>query len=299
MTKNNCSKETYLRDTQVSTYDKTSALLVALIIVTSMVTLLAFMVWVMSFELNLVGNKKPWEPVMQPGPEEEPELVDGDEQDPEEPGAEFPEAQTPQVANSLLALTTAVSSVPANKFEKLDGNAELMGPGFGPGERRIPGTWIDDEILPEPNRWRIDYSATTPDEYFEQLEHFNVELGAVSRRSNRIDLISNLTDETPDTDVTDKASEKRIYFSYQTGRLKRWDLSVARKAGVDDIEERIIVQFYEEDVREILRKLEEEAITRDNKSLEEVKRCHFKVKSTEDGFEFYIDEILYRPLPRS
>ena len=134
-------------------------------------------------------------------------------------------------------------------------------------------------------------------EYVQQLEFFDVELGAVSKTTARIDLISNLTSSKPTLSFTDRSSEKRLYFSYQASRLKKWDQHLARIAGVSDVTDRFIVQFYEPNVRQVLRELELAYAQDQGKRLLEVKRTYFRVKPRGSGYEYYVHKMEFRPLP--
>lgn len=288
-------QDVYVLDTRVSSFDMTSAFLIACIAVVGLMTFIAFLIWLTLFEWG--HAQKTVTPIELAGNDDRPE---GIAEDPEEPGVEeFPEVEQPQLADALEAMTDAVSSVKA-QLEKVDGNALEMGTGTGLGDIREKGRGSGTgRGIPEAERWRIEYSAKSVSEYTKQLQYFRIELGAVSKKTSRIDLISNISASRPSVNVTDKSNEKRIYFSYQASRLKRWDQSIARKAGISDIKQRIIVQFYEEDVRAILRRLEAEVYQAEGKDLLEVKRCHFRVRPRGNGYEFFVHKIEYRPMPRS
>jgi len=283
----------YTLDTRTSTYDKFNAFLISSITIVGTLVFLGILIWLTLFEWGTPTRTVAMEEMI--GNEDRPEGVADDWQ---EPGVEeFPEVEQPQLADAIEALTDAVSSVRA-QVEEYDGNAVKMGTGTGLGDERERGSGRGNaRAIPEAQRWRIQYSAKTLGEYAKQLEYFEVELGAVSKTTARIDLISNLMASKPSLSFTDRSSEKRLYFSYRASRLKKWDQFLAKKAGVGDITQRIIVQFYEEPVRAQLRQLEKERFTSDGKSLMEVKKTHFRVRPKGNGFEYYVHRIEYRPLP--
>ncbi len=288
-------EDKYVLDTRVSTYDKTSAFLIASVMILGLMTFLAFLIWLTLFE----WGSAPTAVVLQEeaGNDDRPEGVAEDWQ---EPGVEeFPEVPEPQLADSLEALTESVSSVKA-RLEKYDGNAPLMGAGSGLGDIRAsgPGNGTGN-ALSEAKRWKIEYSATRVAEYAKQLDYFRVQLGAVSKTTPRIDLISDLTQSRPRSNYTNKSEEKRIYFSYAASRLKRWDQALARRAGVTDVNTRDIVQFYEEDVRGNLRLLEAQYIAKEGKTVIDVEKCYFRVRPKGSGYEYYVHKVEYRLAPRA
>ena len=62
-----------------------------------------------------------------------------------------------------------------------------MGTGSGLGDKRArgPGTG-NANIIPEWERWKIEYQASTMGEYMAILEFFDIYLGSVSQISNQI-----------------------------------------------------------------------------------------------------------------
>jgi len=184
-------------------------------------------------------------------------------------------------------------------LEKYDGNALQMGSGTGLGDIRERGKGRGNTpLVPEADRWRIEYSTRTMAEYKSQLENFNIELGALSRTTGRIDLVSDLTRSKPTRDITSRAQEKRLYFSHTRLRLRKWDQRIVQTAGVDDIRQRIVVQFYDDPTRQILRDLELKYISNAGKQLLEVQKTFYKIKPTSGGgYEFYVDRVEYRRPP--
>ncbi len=283
----------YEPDTRVSTYEKLSSFLIASIIIMGMMTLIGFMIWMTMFEWGSHTIVTPMQE--QFGNDDRPEGVADDWQ---EPGVEeFPEVEQPQLADALEALTDAVSSVAA-QLEKVDGNALQMGTGPGLGDIRERGKGRgNSRLVPEAQRWRIEYSASSMGEYRTQLDFFKIELGALSKTTGRIDLIRDLTRPTPTRDFTSRVNEKRLYFSHTQQNLRRWDQRIAQDAGVTDILERIIVQFYGEPTRQNLRDIEDAYIKQEGRELLEVQRTFYRIRPRGNGYEFYVHKVEYRLPP--
>ncbi len=151
-------------------------------------------------------------------------------------------------------------------------------------------------MVPEAKRWQIEYSASSLREYLNQLAHFQVELGAVSQNTNRIDLVFNLTAARPERSQTSREDEKRIYFAYNQSRLKQWDRSTISRAGVDPTG-RLVVQFYNDDTRSQLRFLEQQHIQREGRELMEVEKTIYRVRPAANGYEYFVHDVTYRKLP--
>jgi hypothetical protein len=283
-------------DTRVSSYDKTSAMLVAAVIVVGALVFVLFMVWLTLFAGR--GAATPLPPITElAGNDNRPEGVADDWQP---PGVdEFPEIEQPQLADALEAVTDSVSSVRA-QLEKVDGDSAQMGRGPGLGDRRARGPGSGDgNIIPEWERWKIEYEAGTMAEYMDILESFDIYLGAVSQISNQILFFDNLNDSRPAMTVGTRNSPEadNLYFRNTRSRLKRWDQNKVL-AGGGDVDNKIVVQFYPPAVRETLLRLEQAEYLAAGKDLDEVRQTLFRCRAAGGGYEYYVEDISYRPKPR-
>ena len=219
------SKFGYVKsDTTVSSYDRLSAILIACITIIGFMTTILFLIWLTTdvdysaptqlaeiTEIGDTGDEKP----------------EGFEDDAFEPGVEeFPEVETPQLAQSIEAVTDAVSSVRANS-EKVSGDAAQMGKGKGFGAREGgPGGGGGDGI-PEFKRWKINYEAADIGTYKQQLSFFGIDIGVV-RRDN--DDVYRISDPAGKAEVikSSRANEKSLYFAHIKKRMMRWDQAITR-----------------------------------------------------------------------
>lgn len=283
-------------DTRVSNYDKTSAMLVAGVIVIGALVFILFMIWLTLFSWR--GAVKPPPPILElAGNDNRPEGVADDWQP---PGVEeFPEVTEPQLADALEAVTDSISSVRA-QLEKVDGNAAEMGTGSGLGDKRARGPGSGGaNIIPEWERWKIEYEAGTMAEYMAILEHFDIYLGSVSQISNQILFFDNLNNASPTMTAGNRESPlaQNLYFRNTTSRLKRWDQNKVQ-AGGGDLNNKIVVQFYPPAVRQMLLELEQAEYHAAGRDLTEVRRTQFRCRPAGSGYEYYLHEIQYRPKPK-
>lgn len=251
-----------------------------------------FLIWLTSivdFSRRTTGPLV--EAVDEPG-DEKPK---GEEDDVLEPGVEeFPEVETPQLANALEAVTDAVSSVRAS-LEKRSGSAAQMGRGRGVGSRDGgPGSGGDG--VPEYKRWIISYESPDIQTYAEQLSFLKVDIGVVGQTKPEIirvrDPASAKTLIRSDRKAENAA--KSLYFMHKKERLKRWDRELCQQAGETVDEDELTVQFYPEETRQKIRLAEAEALQGTGKRVQDVKNTFFKVEPDGSGYKFTVTDILYR-----
>ncbi len=276
-------------ETTVSSFDAVNAFLIASLMVVGTLVTILFLIWLTmimdrraqtqnSFVVDAsFGNEKP----------------EGFADDVFEPGVEeFPEVETPQLADALEAITDAVSSVRAS-IEARDGDAAQMGKGGGFGSREGgPGTG-NFKGVPEHKRWKIEYDTPNINEYAQQLSFFDIEIGVVSNTSNDVVRIRNVGNAAEVIPTSRQAENKTLFFVHEKQRLRRWDESLARRNGVD-FQEKFTVQFYPESTRQLLRQAEGQYLQEQGRELAEVRRTRFKVVSDGNGFLFQVTGVEYQ-----
>jgi hypothetical protein len=284
------SKFGYVKsDTTVSSYDRLSAILIACITIIGFMTTILFLIWLTTdvdysaptqlaeiTEIGDTGDEKP----------------EGFEDDAFEPGVEeFPEVETPQLAQSIEAVTDAVSSVRANS-EKVSGDAAQMGKGKGFGAREGgPGGGGGDGI-PEFKRWKINYEAADIGTYKQQLSFFGIDIGVV-RRDN--DDVYRISDPAGKAEVikSSRANEKSLYFAHIKKRMMRWDQAIAAAAGVDSNNANLI-QFYPDKARLRIRAQEAQFLAKDQRQLADIRQTVIKLATLDNGFDFVVEDVVYR-----
>ena len=278
------SKPSSLPETSVSNYERISAAMTAIITVLGILVTLALLIWMM-----FVFRARRTEAVAItdfPGAVGEKAPL-GEAEDLEEPGVEeFPEVEVPQLTDALEAVTDAVSTVQA-RLEKVDGSSPAMGTGSGLGHREGGG---EGGTGGNPyDRWRIEYASSDIQTYSQQLTFFAIEIGVVSRNTQRIDLVNNLSRPTPLLKTpTTRRDERRIYLTHVNPKLRQWDQTLVRRAGINSTQGRFIVQFYPPSLAAELLKLETEYAQANGKDLKNVVQTLFKVREAGQGYEYYV-----------
>jgi hypothetical protein len=284
------SKFRYVKsDIKVSSYDRLSAILIAAITIIGFMTTILFLIWLTTdvdytaptqgaeiIDIGDTGDEKP----------------EGFEDDAFEPGVEeFPEIETPQLAQAIEAVTDAVSSVRANS-EKVSGDAAEMGKGKGFGAREGGPGGGGGEGVPEFKRWKINYEAPDIDTYKRQLSFFNIDIGVVRRVDDDVFRIS---DPAGKSEVvrSSREKEKSLYFAHIKRRMMRWDEAIAQDAGVET-ENANLIQFYPNSVRARIRQQEAAFLNKDQRQLSDIRQTVIKLVAVADGFDFVVEDILYR-----
>jgi hypothetical protein len=278
----------------VSSYDRAAGWMIALNILVGSSVLLAFLIWlssVLEFKpdqamLTLVEN------VAGRG-----DHAAGFARDVEAPGIEELEEETePQVEQLLEAVTDVVSNQAA-ALDAMNTNMFSSNVGSGLGDSRPPGPLGEGEdIIPRAERWEIRYNSNSIDAYAKQLDFFQIELGAVGGKKT-VDYASNLAASSPARrEGPGGDAEQRLYMTWTTGALKRFDRQLLQKASIPT-QGRIIAQFYPQNVENVLANLEDSYMKQNGKShIRQVKRTVFGVKRTGRGFEYYVISQTYRAI---
>lgn len=281
---------------RVSKYDKAGGLLIALlIIVGAFVGVLLFM-W-LTQSIVIVRTVPPVKIIDEPmGRGDAPAGVG---RDMEEPGVEeLADVQEPQLAQTLEAVTSAVSSQAAT-LDALEGDAPVMGTGKGRGDSRSAGPGGDGNanIVPRWERWEVRYTANNIKAYAAQLDYFNVELAAVGGGRPAVDYASKLSSPTPVARTGASKDEKRLRLTWTGGALKDFDQQLLRQAGIET-NRRLVMQFYTPEAENQLAAIETKEMEAKKKKLTEIKKTVFGVRAAAGGkYEFYLVSQDYRVAP--
>lgn len=276
-----------LADIKVSTYDRVSAGLWALILIFGVLALIVVMMWLQLQSKKRAGaDQMLIVPILAPGEigEDKP-LGIGD--DAEDPGVEdFPEVEIPQLADAVEAVTDAPSRV-RGMLAAVDGTEVEMGKGRGLGSRGGGGGGGGGGSA---ERWSIEYESENYPKYLEQITSFGVEIGFVSKVTDQVEIIYDLTTE-PKIRTTTKIGERRVFFIHANSKLRQWDQRVSQSAGVK-LPGKIMCQFYPKTVTARLAALEAAEAQRRGMQIAQIKRTLFKVRDAGGNFEYYVADII-------
>lgn len=279
-------------ETEVSAYDKVNVTLQVLLLMIGLGVGLMLMIWLTShFKWRTPLAAVEISEEMLEGEEGE-KAPEGVAEDFFEPGVEeFPDVETPQLMDALEAVTNAVSSVRANNAF-MDGDAAEMGKGRGLGHKRGGGGG-GNGVIPEAKRWRIEYTAPDLDTYSKQLSAFQIDVGSIVKDNNDVFRLRDPAGARQVINSSRASEEKVLYFGHQKPKLRQWDERLLRKANVP-YSNSLVVQFYPESTRVILRGLEKQRLEQNQRNLKQVKNTIFRLQTGTKGPEFIVVDQIYR-----
>ena len=275
-------------ETKSSSYDRVNAILIAALLMFGFLFAVLFLIWVTSV-VDFSGPAGIHVEIT--GDEQGEEKPKGEADDAEDPGVEeFPEVETPQLANALEAVADSVSSI-QGALEKRSGSAKQMGKGSGFGSREGGGNGGDG--IPEYKRWIINYSAADTDTYAKQLSFFSIDIGVVAEAKQSIKRLADPGGARRVISSDRKTEAKNIYFIHKKQRFLAWDRALAERAGIDT-NAALTVLFYNDQTRQIIRVVEATKLQELGKTLADVKNTIFKVVPSGNGYQFEVTDIIYR-----
>lgn len=278
---------------RVSIYDRVASLLVALLVIVGLLVFTLFLLW---WAKRAMAANRPVEikAVEEFGGRNEPIAGVGSEL--EEPGVEeLAEVEQPQLADTLAAVTTAVTLQPAT-IDQLLGDADSVGQGHGLGDRSALGDGGDgsNSVIPRWDRWEIRFSASQIEGYAKQLDFFGIELAAMGGGRNEVQYASRLSLDTPLKRTGQSENEQRLRFGWKAGRLQDFDRQLLAKVGID-VANRVVVQFASAALEQELARQENERLA--GRDLAEVRKTVFGVESVGAGYRLFVLRQDFRPRP--
>lgn len=290
---------------RVSAYDNVASLLIALLILIGFVVLLLVIVW-LTTHLHFSREYVHVDLLEYAGRGDH---AAGFERDPEEPGLEeMEELMEPQIEATLEAVTDVVTSQTA-AFDAIEMSAAATSKGAGGmGDSRPPGPLGEGvtDVIPPWERWEIQFSTAGIDAYARQLDHFEIELGAIGGGSPNVDYASQLATASPRKRTGKPDEEKRMYMTWEknAGPMAVFDRQLAGKAGIK-IDRRSILQFYPKKTEQLLQNVEFQAAadargtTPQQLDPRVLLKTIFGVRSVRGGYEFFVVDQYFRPAPSS
>ena len=279
---------------QISHYEDVTSWLVALLLFIGFFVTLLGLIWLTKvFEFKQVAI--PIEFVEEKSGRGE--AAKGYARDLAEPGLEeLEELQEPQLQATLEAVSTMVSTKMA-ALDSLNTDATQTGKGSGLGDSRGEGEGGDGDSIPRWERWQIEYESDSLNKYAAQLDFFGIELGAAGGGRKFIDYARNFARGGSTRQGSGK-EEKRLYFTWNSGTLRRMDSQLLGRAGVTTTG-RVTLQFYPPKLEEQLFQLEmRNAVEKFGiKNPRYLRKTIFKVQSSGSGFQFKVVNQIRRDLP--
>lgn len=277
-------------ETRASLYDRINAILVASLVLVGFLFGTLCLIWLTSV-LDFSQRTGPGGTVIPTPDGDDTDVIEENDVD---PGVdEFPEVETLQLASHLQAVPDVVSSIRASQ-SNAEGDALNNGPGKDERRKGIPGPSDTDPGV-EHLRWKISYEALDIDTYAQMLSRLDIELGVVHETKQSIIRIADPADEMR-VIASNRAEQNRLaslYFMHEKQRMKRWDVALAKRAGVD-VNDSFTVQFYSRTTCQRIREAEAKALQEAGRSLKEVFKTRLSVQPKDGGYQFVVTSIEYR-----
>ena len=274
----------------VSDFDKVSSMLLAFAMFLGILVGLLFLLWVTSGKPRITLSY----PEIIENPAGRGPNAEGFERDFEPPGAEeVEELLEPTVQDTLMAVTDAVSSVPAS-FTSVNSNATANTQGKGKGDNRQPGPLGEgDDIVPRFERWKLKFLARNINAYATQLDYYEIELGAIGKVQG-VDYASNLAG-APRKRRGQSADEERLYFMWTSpGPLMKYDEQLLGKAAIQT-SGRQMLKFIPKPLENMLANIElEYAKERGHDKVQEIAKTIFESRPVDGGYMFEVIDQTYR-----
>jgi len=275
-------------DLKISAYERTSGLLVALLIMVGLSVAILFVIWL----TNQIFARPLAVPVLLEnigtGGGQGSGLADSvafDDAQPEElmqDLGEFPLA--PPMALALLDSTIAENQSTLSDLTSTSDEPSSGQGGTGGGEGGAGGGSGGEPGIPRWQRWEVRFEPGLGlTEYAEQLDYFGVELGIVGN-SNSVTYVTQLSSPSPKTRQGSGADEDRLYMAWRSGELELADQQLLRRAGIST-EGGKIVHFYSADLENQMAVLERDFAGR---KATEIRRTRFGVREDGADYEMYV-----------
>ena len=267
----------------VSAYDRTSSLLIALLVLVGAAVVGLLIVF---FSSRLV-TLPPAIPVTPVAPTDSRAPAEGEMTD-QLPGVEnAPDALEPDLERLLEQVSLAATSEAVLMAESAASDTAALREGTsGSDSRGVGDTGADGlEDAQEPLR-EIRFKPESIEQYAAWFDAEGFEL-AVLGADNRVYYASNLSSPAPTVRSGDPAAEGRLYFNSTTGPLDPLDKQLAEKAGLLK-HGSLLLQFCSPETQRELLDLERTASG--GRDTAEIARTVFRVAPRGDGWAFEVEE---------
>jgi hypothetical protein len=278
----------------VTTYEKVSSIIIALLVLLG-ATVAAMFIVVVTMRA-LAGTQQPVtvtiaEEGLGRGDHEAGIARDAKNTQVDELDEFFP----PEMTEPIDALSTVISA-DMTVLESLDDPLATFGSGTGQGDSRPAGPPGEGEgdVVPRWERWQVRFSSADLTTYARQLDFFNIELAAMGGGKEQVDYASQLSQPRPTRRAGPSAQEKRLYMTWRSGEMIEADKTLLTSAGID-ISGRVILQLYPPETETLLAELEQKQLGQ--RPLKDVRRTVFGIREQGQKFEFYVIAQEYRFVP--
>ncbi len=288
-------QEIYAPEMRVTQYDRVSSGMVAIVVGLVVALFVLVSAWLMN-RIDDVESLVPVEMIEFPGGVEdgaidETLLVESPEDPvpdaaPEETDEEM---EVEEVFESVTELADVSAEQVLKQYESDAVSSGTTGSREGTGRRAL-GLDGGQGGLPAEQRWFIQFADQSDiQEYASQLDFFGIELGTILP-SGKLVYLSDLSRAKPKIrETTSGKNEKRMYMTWQGGKLKLADRTLFKKANIDVSTTRVL-HFYPRKTEALLASLERDYA---NRKISEIRRTYFVVEKNRSGYRFRVTRQSY------
>jgi len=287
--------EVYAPEMRVTSYDRASSGMVAIVAGLMVAVFALVSAWMMNRSSD-VESLVPVEMIEFPGGVEdgavdETLLVES----PEDPVPDAAPEQTDEemeveeVFDSVTELADVSAEQMLKQYESDAVSSGTTGSREGTGRRAL-GIDGGQGGLPAEQRWFIQFADQSDiQEYASQLDFFGIELGTILP-SGKLVYLSGLSQPKPNIRETISGkNEKRMYMTWQGGKLKLADRTLFKKANIDVSTSRVL-HFYPRKTEVLLATLERDYA---NRKISDIRRTFFVVEKTRNKYNFRVTRQSY------
>jgi len=287
--------EIYAPEMRVTPYDRASSGMVAIVVGLMVAVFALVSAWMMNRSSD-VESLVPVEMIEFPGGVEdgavdETLLVESPEDPvpdaaPEETDEEM---EVEEVFDSVTELADVSAEQMLKQYESDAVSSGTTGSREGTGRRAL-GIDGGQGGLPAEQRWFIQFADQSDiQEYASQLDFFGIELGTILP-SGKLVYLSGLSQPKPSIrETTSGKNEKRMYMTWQGGKLKLADRTLFKKVNIDVSTSRVL-HFYPRQTETLLATLERDYA---NRKISDIRRTYFVVEKNRKGYNFRVTRQSY------
>lgn len=196
--------------------------------------------------------------------------------------------QVEEAIETVVELSETAAEQVQERLQEDALNAGTPGSTAGTGRRPL-GLGSGSGGVPRSNRWFVAFADDTLAVYAAQLEFFGIRVGV--RLGAEIVFLTNLTTESPGSEVVRKGNPNWLFFTWRGGGRRKADLMLFRKANVDPAAGEII-HLYSARAEEEMARVELAAAK--GRAVDEIRRTYFTVvPDAADGFRFAVTRQTY------
>lgn len=148
-------------------------------------------------------------------------------------------------------------------------------------------------FVPRFARWEIKFSKASPQEYAQQLDFLQIELGMLSDDRQHVDYVSKLSDPAPVTRSAARENEKRVYLIRDEASVRKLDEPLLAKVGME-ASDRVVMQFFSPEAENFLAVLEQAHGRKLERTVGDIVKTVFEIKPQGESWKLEVADMRFR-----